>query len=129
MTAILATIYDRNESEVARVEACPEAHRLDIRIVHECQMWREKLAELDKGNLRLMMDSLVYLEKETANGKQLLALDALLKELSDQELHVSYDSTGIERGYQLKREIAKQSDDWVPFTDLLEILRQSSPAS
>lgn len=76
-----------------------------------------------------MMDGLVYLERQNDNGKELLGLDALVQEFSDHELRVAYDSAGIGGGHQLKREIAKQSDYWVPFTDLLEILRQSSPAS
>lgn len=129
MIAILATIRDRNERDVARIEAVQQAHDLAIRIVHESQSWREQLSDLDQGRLRLMMDRSIYLETQNGTGKQLLALDVLIKELSDGQLHLANDPAGIERGGQLKRHIAKQSDQWVPFTDLQEILRQSSPAA
>lgn len=71
---VLARIRDRHERDVARVEVCRGAQDLAVRIVHEDQCWQEKLAELDQGKLRLVIDSGIYFEKHNGDGQKLRAL-------------------------------------------------------
>jgi hypothetical protein len=127
-TAPLATIRDRSDREVARVEAQQQGEELAIRILFEDESWRDKLAEVEQGKLRLMIDGAVYLQRTTLEDKEFLPLNELVANLTSRELRLEYDPNGVESGHNLKRRIAQLRNHYVPFTDLLDILRESAHA-
>jgi hypothetical protein len=129
MTATLATIRDRDAREVARVEACAEGQDVAIRIIHGSDSCRKMLREIDDDKLCFMINGRIYHEVLQVGGKRFLPLDELITKLTNDQLQLEYDSVGVERGHELKRQVAKQQRDYVPFTELLDILRNSSQAS
>jgi hypothetical protein len=125
VTASLATIRDRGDREVARVEAQPGDRDLAVRIIYQDKAWQERLASLDDGKLRFMINGAVYLQRGTADEKEFLALASLVPELTHDELRIEYDDAEVEHGHALLREIAMKETEFVPFSELLEILRNS----
>jgi hypothetical protein len=61
-TATLATIRDRSDREIARVQAQPEEEDLAVRIIYKDAAWEKKLIALDDGKLHFMINGAIELQ-------------------------------------------------------------------
>lgn len=124
----LATIRVRHFQEIARLEANREGQDFVIRLVYSKfgLSFRSKLDELDVGKVRLMMNGALCLEKSGKERKEFAELDELVARLTGGEASLLYDPPGIERGQELKRRIAMDQPHTVQFSELIDIVQQSS---
>lgn len=128
MAVILATIHDPDAKPIARIEADAGPDNTRLRVVVDDDSWREPLGELEAGTLRFMINGVVYLEDLLGGDRKLVPLDEVVNQLSNHRLQLRYDTAGVERCHELLRGIARKQPHNVPFSELLDILKQASRA-
>jgi hypothetical protein len=124
MPILLATVRNRQDREVARIEADRGSDDLEIVAIVCEEQWRQTIEEFS-GRLTLMINGELGVKPTEDGSKRIHVLEGVLAEKSAGELRVVYAPQGIEEAHQLRRQIARRQPFSIPFSELRDILHRS----